>query len=85
MSIPIVVFRVLQNEEEKRKCILLYLMTSSAIVGCLTMIWSIVWLNFVSNRPSTDKFISEKEKLHLTKEINYVSEKDNEQVRIPVT
>lgn len=41
--------------------------------GTAMLIWSFVWMTCVSNDPSTDKFISEKEKTYLAREITYFS------------
>ena len=48
-------------------------MICSSPTGVIIFIWSLVWSIFVSNDPTTDKFISKEEKMYLSRVINYVS------------
>lgn len=46
-----------------------YIFFLSGVVG---MVWSTIWFIFVSNDPTTDRFISEKERKYLTQEIKHI-------------
>lgn len=46
------------------------------IVGAVILIWSTIWMVFVTNDPSTNRFVSEQEKMYLAQEINFSSRKE---------
>ena len=53
--------------------LLTYKIIEYIVAGISTLIWVCIWIMFVGNDPSTDKFITKAERDHLSREIDYIS------------